>query len=158
MSMHVHRAVPSVENRQTAVRHPMAARNQARRVSGICPQRLAQAVGADDQPSNLFRDFDCDGPPGLLLLRNPDGGPLCDSFIHLIGAEHWPDRHAGEPCGIGTQLGGCCNDFIGVVDNRVNTAPKREDAIDHSPARASAVRRSSRRSPAGSFLSSGSVT
>ena len=83
------------------------------------PARLAQVGGADGQPSNLFRDFDCAGPPGLLLLRNPDGGPLCDSFVHLLGAEHWPDRHAGEPRGIGTQLGGCCGDFIGVVDNRV---------------------------------------
>jgi hypothetical protein len=36
---------------------------------------------------------------GLLFLRNADGGPLFDSFVHLLGGEQWPDRHASEPRG-----------------------------------------------------------
>jgi hypothetical protein len=36
----------------------------------------------------------------LLLLRNPDGGPLCDSFVHLLGGKQRPDRHASKPSGI----------------------------------------------------------
>ena len=55
----------------------------------------------------------------LLLLRRADGGPLRDSFVHLLGGEQRPDRHASIARGICTQLGGCCGDFIGVVDNRV---------------------------------------
>ena len=55
----------------------------------------------------------------LLLLRRADGGPLRDSFVHLLGGEQRLDRHAREPRGIGTQLCGCCSDFIGVIDNRV---------------------------------------
>src|SRR6516225_5430122 len=55
----------------------------------------------------------------VLFLRNADGGPLFDSFVHLLGGEQRPDRHASEPRGICTQLGGGCGDFIGVIDNRV---------------------------------------
>src|SRR5262249_35991272 len=55
----------------------------------------------------------------VLFLRNADGGPLFDSFVHLLGGEQRPDRHASEPRGICTQLGGGCGDFIGVLDNRV---------------------------------------
>src|SRR6516162_7491192 len=56
---------------------------------------------------------------GLLLLRWADGRPLCDSLVHLLGGEQRPDRHASVPRSICTQLGSCCGDFIGVVDNRV---------------------------------------
>src|SRR5215813_10006264 len=55
----------------------------------------------------------------VLFLRNADGGPLFDSFVHLLGGEQRPDRHASEPRGICAQLGGGCGDFIGVIDNRV---------------------------------------
>src|SRR5258708_29836112 len=54
----------------------------------------------------------------LLLLRNADGGPLCNSFVHLLGGEQRPDRHASKPRGICTQLGGCCGDFLGVGYSR----------------------------------------
>ena len=30
---------------------------------------------------------------GLVFLRNADGGPLFDSFVHLLGGEQRPDRH-----------------------------------------------------------------
>src|SRR5438128_3533336 len=69
-----------------------------------------------EPPSRLRRRWPA---VGLLLLRNADGGPLCDSFVHLFGGEQRPDRHASKPRGICTQLGGCCGDFIGVFDNRV---------------------------------------
>ena len=45
----VHRAVPSNQNRQAAVRQPMAARNQARRLPHHCPQE--QRAGEALQPS-----------------------------------------------------------------------------------------------------------
>jgi hypothetical protein len=73
---------------------------------------------------------------GLLVLRNADRGPLFDSFVHLLGGEQRPDRHASEPRRIGTQLCGCCSDFIGVIDNRVGGCraviekPKFELAAD----------------------------
>src|SRR5262245_1278511 len=60
---------------------------------------------------------------GLVFLRNADGGPLFDSFVHLLGGEQRPDRHASEPRGICTQLGGGCGDFIWVLDNRVGGGP-----------------------------------
>jgi hypothetical protein len=33
---------------------------------------------------------------GLLLLRNADGGPLCDGLVHLLGGEQRPNRHASK--------------------------------------------------------------